>query len=312
MKSQKRWVEWLWDACCVVSVIGIWPRYIEPRLLNLTRLALPISKLPAELNGLKILQFSDLHWSSQFSHRFLHKIQKRIKRLNPDLIVFTGDLLSRSQLEAEGPVHQFFCSLNAPAGCFAILGNHDYERFVTLNSVGDYDIENASNMTNIGKGFKRLLSKTAPSGRWTLAVKQTAKHVGLMNFFAKTPFKLLCNETQLVPFKKSFINVCGLEEYMLGRLDIEKALKTYNSSYPGIILCHNPDGVPALRQSPAELILCGHTHGGQVNLPILRDRFTCMENQHLQRGLKREGNQWVYVNRGLGSVIPFRGFHCLN
>lgn len=308
MQNKKHWSEWLWDAWCVASVIGIWPRFIEPHLLTVKCLNLPIPHLPQDLEGLKILQFSDLHWNKHFSLSFLYKIKKRINKLNPDIIVFTGDLLSRARLENEEPIREFFSSLKASIGCFFILGNHDYEQFATINAAGDYDVEETSEAPNIVKGFKRLFKKPILSGRWTAAVKNVQMNQKLRMFLAGTPFKLLCNETILVPYKNSFINICGLEEYMLGRLNVKQTFLNYNPQYPGIILCHNPDAVPLLKDQPGDLVLCGHTHGGQIYLPWFRTRFSCMENPHLLRGLKREGNKWVYINRGVGSVLPFRWF----
>ena len=96
---KKQWSEWAWDLWCIVSGIGIWPRYIEPNILRVTRISLPIAHLPFELIGLKILQFSDLHWNHQFSSFLQKKLIHKINALKPDLIVFTGDFLCCSKLE---------------------------------------------------------------------------------------------------------------------------------------------------------------------------------------------------------------------
>ena len=52
----------LWDVACAVSIVGIWPRFIEPNLLRVTRLTLPIRNLPSTLLGLRVVHFSDLHF----------------------------------------------------------------------------------------------------------------------------------------------------------------------------------------------------------------------------------------------------------
>ncbi len=307
-KGKRFWVDWLWDAWCVISILGIWPRFIEPRLLSITHLSLPIFELPDELVGLKILQFSDLHWHASFSSSFSRNLIRRINQLKPDLIVFTGDLLCQSKLDDAERLGQVLSSLKALHGCFAILGNHDYEQFVSINDKGDYDIEHPITRSNIGRGFKRLLKPPQISKRVTPEARQVGLHQELMSFFKKTPFRLLHNASQLVSFKQGFINVCGLGEYTLGRLDVEKAFKQYDSRYPGIILVHNPDGISYLRDRPGELILSGHTHGGQVNLPGLWKKLTRLENLDLKRGLKKQFHKWIYINRGVGSVLKFRWF----
>ncbi len=130
----------------------------------------------------------------------------------------------------------------------------------------------------------------------------------LENLIKKTPFKLLKNESKRVPIRNSFLNVTGLEEYVTGKFNPSQAFQNYDKNYPGIVLAHNPDGVPSLLNFPGDIILCGHTHGGQVNLPWLWKKFTLMENPELKRGLIKKNGQWIYVNRGLGSVMQFRWF----
>ena len=112
-----------------------------------------------------------------------------------------------------------------------------------------------------------------------------------------------------MPIKGAFLNVCGLGEYILGRSLPEIAFRDYDSRYPGIILAHNPDATPHLKNYPGQVILCGHTHGSQINLPWFAKKFTLLENPQYNRGLfKISDNKWMYVNRGIGSLLPFRWF----
>lgn len=306
--NKKKWIEWIWEGWCILSIVGIWPRFIEPKILSTTRLSLPISLLPPALNGFKILQFSDLHWNVNFSEKQKSKIIKKIHALKPDLIVFTGDFICRSKLEDGEGLKKLLCSLKAPAGCFAVLGNHDYEQFVTVNAAGDYAIENASSSTNIGKGFKRLFSRLSLTGMVSQGVEKVEWHPQLIELLKETPFQLLANETRQVFFKGAKFNICGLEEYSLGRVDLPKVFKNYESEQMGIVLCHNPDMLKKLAGYPGELLLAGHTHGGQVNLPFIWKKFTKIENLQFKRGLKKIGSKWAYINRGLGGVMNFRWF----
>lgn len=304
----KQWNEWLWEAWCIASIIGIWPRYIEPRLLTVTRLNLPIRRLPSEFIGFKILHFTDLHWSHQFSPYLQKKLIRKMNALKPDLIVFTGDMLCRAKLENREVLRLTLCSLKAKIGCFAVLGNHDYADFVTVNAKGDYDVEQPCAASNIGKGFRRLFSSFSLTRQVTARAQNVEYHVDLADLLRETPFRLLKNTTERVCYEGQWMNICGLEEYTLGRCDPEKAFKNYDSRYPGVILCHNPDAFQLLKNCPGDLILSGHTHGGQVNLPFLWKRLTRLECLQFKRGLKRISEKWGYVNRGISSVMKFRWF----
>ena len=299
----------LWDLWCIVSIVGIWPRYIEPKLIDKHRLSLTVKNLPPSLNQLRIIQFSDLHLNSNLSDRFLAKLQKKINESDPDLILFTGDFLCFSQFNDPNRLESFFSSLKARYGCFASLGNHDYAQCVSINNSGDYDVLTDENRDHpLKRAFSRLFKKNSLTNRITPRAQSVAIHQDLVNLLAKTPFKLLHNETILLPIKESYLNICGLGEYMAGRFLPEIAFKNYHRDYPGIILSHNPDTAAKLRNYPGDIILSGHTHGGQVNLPWMWKRFTLLENMRFKKGLWPIGDKWLYVNRGIGSILNFRWF----
>jgi predicted MPP superfamily phosphohydrolase len=304
-KSQKA-LQILWDTWCIVSIVGIWPRFIEYRLLSTTNTQFQIPSLPKELEGLKILQFSDLHLNETIKDSFLEKVIKKTKEISPDIIVFTGDFLSYALLDNPKRLQKFLNSFNAPFGCYAILGNHDYQTYASINKEGDYDISNASQP--LSRGLKRLWYTPTISKNVTPRAKATPPKQELIELLKQTPFKLLCNETQLIPIRNSHINISGLGEHMLGHCLPEKAFKNYDPRFPGIILCHNPDGIPNLKDYPGDVILCGHTHGGQINIPGLCKKFMILENPQFKRGLFKIKNKWAYINRGIGSSMQFRWF----
>lgn len=303
----KSFSESLWDLFCITTILGIWPRFIEPQLICTTHLKLSIRNLPAPLEGLKILQFSDLHLTHHMSDRYLARLANDILSLKPDLIVFTGDFICYSALKDSTRLKDFFCELKAPCGCYAILGNHDYAEFVSINDDGDYDILDTSS-SSLGRAFKRLLVTTKLTKKVTDRAKRAPLHQELVQLLAQTPFKLLHNETIQVPINGSMLNISGLGEYMLGRCDPLETFKNYDKTSPGIILLHNPDGAPHLQGYPGDIVLCGHTHGGQVNLPWMWRKFTLLEHMEFKKGLVRVDDKWVYINRGIGSVLPFRWF----
>ena len=285
----------LWDFFCAASLAGIWPRYIEPKLLATTKIDIALPQLPKSLEGLRILQFSDLHLHDNVSNSFLSKLQKKINETSPDIIVFTGDFICYSILSNRSRLKTFLKGLHAPLGCYCIFGNHDYEE-------GHYDALETTKPI-IKRAFQRIFSKV-PNQK-----EQNVKtHSELIDCLHQTPFHILDNASKTISVGHSALNLCGLGEYTLGRCLPKQAFKNYDERFPGIILSHNPDSIPLLNDFPGEIILCGHTHGAQVNLPWLWKRFTLLENAKYKRGLIQENNKWIYVNRGVGSIIPFRLF----
>lgn len=301
------WPDFLWNIWCIFTVVGIWPRFIEPYILSVKRMMLPISNLPPSLEGLKILQFSDLHLHPRVPNFFLASLIKKINALKPDVIVFTGDFLCYSKIQETERLKNLLKSIKAPYGCYAILGNHDYEQFVSVNEKGEYDVL-TKRSSSISLGLKRLFSSICLTKKMTKAASLVQLNKPLVELLKETPFELLHNTTKLIPIKGTYLNLCGLGEYILGRCQPEEAFKSYDRQYPGIVLSHNPDSVPLLINYPGDIILSGHTHGGQVNLPWMWKKFALMENPELLRGLTKTKNKWIYVNRGIGSVMPFRWF----
>jgi predicted MPP superfamily phosphohydrolase len=202
---------------------------------------------------------------------------------------------------------KFLNGFSATYGCYAVLGNHDYESPVSINSKGDYDIVTPP-VSSISRGIVRLFSEVKLTKKTTEQVKMIGYHQALMKLLKETPFNILDNETQTIAIKGTYLNICGLGEYTLGKSLPKKAFRTYDKNFPGIILTHNPDSIPLLKGYPGDIVLCGHTHGGQVYLPWIWKKLTIMENREYLKGLVRTQNKWVYISRGLGSVMPFRWF----
>jgi predicted MPP superfamily phosphohydrolase len=289
----------LWDLWCAISIVGIWPRYIEPKLLESTSLtlSLPIKK------EIKAAVFSDLHFHEGVSPKYLKKIESKVSLFKPDLVLFLGDFLCDGHMVCPKELEAFLNVFkNYP--CYAVLGNHDYESTVSINSMGDYDIVERKSVYR--EGLERLFFKKELTARISERAKNVAPSEVLIDLLKRTPFRLLNNETVTIELKGEKINITGLGEYMLGKADAEKAFKNYDPKAPGLILVHNPDMAPRLHEQPGNIIFCGHTHGGQVNLPWIWKKLTIMENYRYKTGHVKDPKKDVYITRGVGSTKPFR------
>lgn len=295
----------LWDFTCAVSLIGIWPRFIEPQWLEVTKTSISIPRLHPTLQGLRILQLSDLHLDENTSPSFLQQVLESAQALNPDIVVFTGDFLCYARMKDATSLLRFLNAFNPLYGCYAVLGNHDYEEYVGINADGEYDLV-APAQTTATRMWKRLCVKKKLAGRHARRLRQLEPNADLLALLQNSPFQLLRNSTQQIAIQDTAINLCGLGEYTANDLRPQQAFRDYDRRYPGVVLAHNPDAIPLLAQYPGELLLCGHTHGGQINLPFFVDRISLVEHPEYRRGRFQEGSRTIYVNRGLGSAVRIR------
>lgn len=295
------WPNSCWNILCIASIIGIWPRFIEPRRIREKKLHIKIKDLPPHLEGFKIVLFSDLHLQPSTSPRYLKKLQKKIIAARGDIVVLTGDLLCQGSLLSPDKLLQFLEPLKGKLGSFAVLGNHDYEQYIGANIEGSYCVK-VNQELPIKEAFKRLFFSRVPlTGKMDPSLKGIKPHQDLLKLLGKTPFKLLRNAS----FDLNGLTVVGLGEYSANDMDMPKAFQ--NIQGPTLVLCHNPDAAPHINY-PFDLMLSGHTHGGQFNLPILWKKFTLIENDRFKSGLIDTGGKALFVSRGVGSVLPLRLF----
>ncbi|MDF2961386.1 MAG: phosphoesterase [Paenibacillus sp.] len=100
-------------------------RYAEPGWLQTRSVTLSLKRLPAAFDGIRVIQFSDVHLGFHYSVKQLAQLITYMQSLQPDLICFTGDLFDSTVSEPE-PITQELARLKAPLGKAAVLGNHDY------------------------------------------------------------------------------------------------------------------------------------------------------------------------------------------
>ncbi|KOR82567.1 metallophosphoesterase [Paenibacillus solani] len=113
---------------------GAYASLWEPHQLDITRLTLTIPSLPNAFDGLKLVQFSDLHLGFQAGEKEVMRVVQAIQHEDPDLICFTGDMVDRDAEEMRAAIEPFK-ELTAPLGMYSILGNHDYKDVKKLVSL---------------------------------------------------------------------------------------------------------------------------------------------------------------------------------
>lgn len=295
----------LWDLWCLLSVVGIWPRFIEPKTLSITQKDLFIDPKYKDLDGLKILHLSDLHLHLKTSSYFLRKVQRQVQLLQADLIVFTGDFICYSNVDDSQRLQNFLKTFQAPYGCYACLGNHDYGRYATVKKT-------QSSLDKITPIWSRIFYEFFHRKPADFAYKKQEVPIEinkkLLEILKNSPFRVLNNETLLIEVGKGKLNMTGLGDLWAHHFNPKKAFKDYDALWPGIVLSHNPDTCISLANYPGDIIFSGHTHGSQVNLPYVGIHTINLEHKQFKRGLVPYKNKMVYVNRGIGSHFPFRWF----
>ncbi len=123
--------------------------------------------------------------------------------------------------------------------------------------------------------------------------------------------KILTNTRRILSRGSQELCIAGVDDLTDGRPDLASALGDVGSHIPRVLLAHNPDYAESMPAQPrVDLMLCGHTHGGQVNIPLLGPPLTPIRHKRYAAGLVAGPHCKVYVTRGLGMVgIPVR-FNC--
>jgi predicted MPP superfamily phosphohydrolase len=234
--------------------------------------------LPEAFDGFKIAQISDVHAGSFTNAKAVQKGIDLIKAQNPDLFVFTGDLVNNKAEEIK-PWIGHFSQIKAPYGQFSILGNHDY---------GDYV-------------------------KWPSENAKAANLQQLKRYHADLGFKLLLDEHVVLRKNGSDLILAGVENWGLGfgeRGDLAKALKGTHTNDFKILLSHDPSHWDAqVKKYPSRiaLTLSGHTHGMQFGIEAFGIKWSPVKYRyHHWAGIKKEHDRVLNVNRGFG-FIGFSG-----
>lgn len=233
-----------------------------------TFVEVPIMNLPTEFKELRFVQISDIHAGSLPSISFFEKIIDIINSLNPDFVFITGDFVNFSHKEID-IISQPLSNIKANISVLACPGNHEHY------------------MKN--EDFLLLSEK-----------------------IQKCNVDLLINENRTFDINRKKLQIAGVDNtsHRMKFADFEKALTGLNKDLPIILLCHDPTNwdKSIRNKRKVDLMLSGHTHGGQIAFDILNSKVSPAAIFYRQyAGLYSDGDQHLYVNTGVGMVgVPVR------
>ena len=257
-----------------VGGAGLYARYVEPYWAVVESEPMDLRNLHPSLVGLRVLQLSDLHLHGSAPAEYLRTQLQRCQALSPDLILLTGDYITRGDLRCLDELASLLRILSAPLGVFAVLGNHD---------------------CGAHHGDARLAS---------LGLAQQ-----MQNALSRCAITVLRNAAHTLTVGAAQLQLVGIDDLWSGFSDADRAFADVDPDVPCIALAHNPDAIDNLKDKPCDWILCGHTHGGQVRLPFIGAPFLPVRHREYDAGLFHVGEKRLYVNRGLGHLQPIR-FNC--
>ncbi|MEP7116800.1 MAG: metallophosphoesterase [Acidobacteriota bacterium] len=238
----------------IVGRVGYGVVY-ERHQIRLERSDLRVVGLPAALDGLRVGLITDIHSSETVPDEDIRAAVDLLRGERPDLVVLGGDYVTDGNVRHAAPAAALLAPLaDAPAGAFAVLGNHDDDRVVPA----------------------------ALSARG---------------------FEVLRDQRTRITVRGEPLDIAGLRYWTRRLIDVAKVLR--GAGPTTLLIAHDPRRLTEAAELDVQLVLAGHTHGGQVVLPgigaIAARRFPVIA------GAARERNCVLYVSRGVGTVVvPLR------
>ena len=240
--------------------------------LETTHQRIKLGQLPKAFHGFRIVQLSDLHISTFMSADEIGRYVAIANQLKGDLVVLTGDFVTYDP-SAQASVVQALSALKAPFGVFGCLGNHEY-------------------MTQIEESITRL--------------------------FASKQIRILRQERVPIQSQHETLNLIGIDYEQArfskdheGHLVDRYMERSENLVMPGVVnilLNHTPNAFDRAAELGIDLMLSGHTHGGQLSLEFLH-RGLCLSRlvTTYVSGWYQKARSQLYVNRGIGTIgFPIR------
>jgi hypothetical protein len=250
--------------------LAIYSGEIARHNLDITYRTISLSRLPSAFHGYRIAQLSDIHLDEFTEPFFLEYIVHHLNALNPDIVLLTGDFVTRGSLTFVAAPHaahrcaEILSTIKCPL-VYAVLGNHDVA-------------------VNAHMVIRALNSVSIP---------------------------VLVNQHIALDRNGDRIWLCGVDDPSASYPNLDLAIPAQTDDHLVILMAHGPDYADEVLTHPrgkfVDLMLSGHTHGGQICLPFVGPLVLPPMGKKYPEGLFRLDRMQLYVNRGIGTVgLPFR------
>lgn len=234
-----------------------------PRRLSVETVTLSDPLIPTNFEGVNVLFFSDAHYSKFMDKDRFSSVVSRINQLGPDIVIFGGDLFDHPSVE--------YPSTEIQNELIALLS-----------------------------AIQAPLGKYAVLGNHDLESPRTKQMI--VNVLQAGGFEVLINQNIPIYNKdESFIRLIGLDSQLLGNPDIESAYQGTGENEFILTISHTPDIIDDLPAS-TNWVFAGHSHGGQIRLPIFNEIYTVPYARNYVSGKHVVNNIQMNISNGIGTT----------
>jgi uncharacterized protein len=258
------------DTLLVAESGSIYARRVEPYWLEVSKVSLKLPRLPKSFSGFRMVQISDIHIGSWMSLEHVRSIFKIALEQSPDLVALTGDYVL-----AHRHMGSYANELNQLADLLKDMTNN----YLIVSVQGNHDY-------------------------WynTLEIQDALQRGGT---------RLLMNSVHTLERNGERLHIAGVDDIYEHHEDLETVLAQIPEDGCAILLAHEPDFADTSAATGRfDLQISGHSHGGQVVLPIIGPPILPYLGEKYPSGLYQVGNMLQYTNRGVGMSLPPVRFNC--
>ncbi len=252
------------------TLVVAYGSFIEPQIIVTNEYATPF---PAT-KPLKIAVIADMHVGPYKGAAFLERVVKRVNAELPDVILIAGDFLydENSDLRLLEPLKDLHASL----GVYGVTGNHDAGHFLSV-----------------------IIRHHQPYTERDRSDELTA-------YLERIGITVLRNQSRILNLPNGNIAIAGTDDVWSASHSLSGALANIPDEIPLILLAHNPDIILDPQSHRAQLIVAGHTHGGQFRLPFIGPiaPFPDRLGHKFDQGLFQiDGDTTLAITRGVGETL---------
>jgi len=256
-----------------VAAVGL-PLYaaeVSRHEISIERRTIHLNRLPEAFHGFRIVQISDFHYGEFTEPYFLREVVRHVNRLKPDAVVLNGDYVTMGYLPQARTIG------NADPCAEILSGVTCSQRFAVL---GNHD--------------------------------STFARPAVVSALANHRLPLLYNSYMPLERGGARLWFAGTGDACSRKVDLDTAVpkSSRTDGEPVVLMVHEPDVLPHVARYNVDLMLSGHTHGGQIRLPFLPPMHLPPLGKLYAEGLFRLGPTQLYVNRGVGTVVLPMRFNC--
>lgn len=264
-------------ALALIAATGLgllaYSHFIEPRWIRVRHTPVMLPGVPQTSHIWRIVHLTDMHLSPPVTLAYLEGVFRQAAAQHPDLICITGDFFT-DHPQSTTAFAAALRILSEAAPTFACPGNHD-------------------------------------GGLWARSRGGPADLSDLEGLLRNAGIRLLENRAESVNLAAGRVLIGGLGDIWAARCDPESIRADFDSSTAllKILLTHNPDSKTQAAAVRWDLLLAGHTHGGQLALPFVGTPFAPVKDMRFVNGLYPYEGRFLHVSPGVGNLHGIR-FNC--